>query len=470
MLMLLLATTLLAPLQSDPRDDAIARAGELQARLVALHKQVWEFAEVGLQEHRSSAALQEFLRSEGFAVEAGVAGMPTAFVASWGSGKPVIGILAEFDALPGVSQTADPVRTPRAGVEAGHACGHSVFGAASVGAACAAKRVLEARKLPGTIRLYGTPAEETLIGKQYMLLAGCFAGVDAVLAWHVDEHTGAENVYTKAAVSVKFRFHGVAAHASRSPELGRSALDGVELMNVGANYLREHVKSDTRIHYVITSGGGQPNVVPPEAEVWYYLRADKHADVERYFERLKQIAEGAALMSGTTFDMRVESDAHEVLPNHALALLLDRNLRRVGAPQFDAGEVAFAQKLQATLDPKPALAISSAIEAPSEQPIQTFASTDIGDLSWNFPVGHQRVCAAAADTAAHSWQWVASTGMSIGEKGLAVAAKSLAASAIELFTDPAQVEAARKDFAAMREPLSFVSLLPAGQKAPSSIR
>jgi aminobenzoyl-glutamate utilization protein B len=470
MLTLVVVAAFAALFRSDPRADAIARAGELQPALVAVHREIWEHAEVGLQEHRSSAALQQLLREHGFAVDSGVAGMPTAFVASWGSGEPVIGILAEFDALPGVSQTADPERKPRAGVAAGHACGHSIFGAASAGAACAAKSVIEARRLPGTIRLYGTPAEETGIGKQYMAMAGLFDDADAVLAWHADDKTQADLMYTKAVVSAKFRFHGSAAHASRNPELGRSALDAVELMNAGANFLREHVKPDARIHYVITDGGGQPNVVPPEAEVWYYVRADRHADVERYFERVKKIAEGAALMTETTFDVRVDSDSHEVLPNRTLALLLDRCLRLVGPPAFDERDVAFARKLQEPLDPRPERALADAIEALPEKPYQRQSSTDVGEVSWRVPVGHFTACAAAKDTPAHSWQWVASTGSTIGEKALGVAAKTLAAAALELFTDPAQVEAARKDFEAVRGPLEYRSFVPPGQKAPASIR
>ncbi len=455
---------------ADLRDDALARVSALEPQLIALHKQIWEYSEVGLKEVRSSAAMQEFLRAQGFEIQSGVAGMPTAFVASWGSGKPVIGILAEFDALPGVSQQAVPERKAREGVDAGHACGHSVFGAASAGAACSVKSVMEQHKLSGTIKLYGTPAEETAIGKQYMLLAGLFDGVDAVLSWHVRDLTFADYAYTKAVVSAKFRFHGLAAHASRDPEKGRSALDAVELMDVGANYLREHVKEDTRIHYVITNGGGQPNVVPPEAEVWYYLRANRHTDVERYFARLKKIAEGAALMTETTFDVRVDSDAHEVLPNRSLALLLDRNLRFVGPPKFDAAEIAFARKTQEPLENRPAEALSAVIEPVPEKPEQITSSTDIGDVSWRVPVGSISVCAAALGTAAHSWQWAASTGMSIGEKGLSVAAKTLAASAIELLTVPEQLEAARKDFHTLRDPLSFVSFVPTGQKAPTSIR
>jgi aminobenzoyl-glutamate utilization protein B len=459
-----------APELSALRSEAISRVREMQPELVAMHERIWGYAEVGLEERRSSAELQEFLRARGFSVEGGVAGMPTAFVASWGSGKPVIAILAEFDALPGLSQEAAPERRPREEGGAGHACGHSVFGAASAGAAAAAKGVLERYGIPGTVRLYGTPAEETAIGKQYMLLAGLFDDVDVALSWHVRDRTFADYAYTKAVVSAKFRFHGLAAHASREPEAGRSALDAVELMNVGANYLREHVREDARIHYVITDGGGQPNVVPPRAEVWYYVRADRHADVERYFERLKRIAEGAALMSETSFEVRVESDAHEVLPNRALAELLDANLRLVGAPEFDEAERAFARGVQRELDPRPEAPFAEGIDPLPERPWQITSSTDIGDLSWRMPVGSISVAATALGTPAHSWQWVACTGSPIGAKGLQVAAAALAASAVELARRPEAVAAAWTDVHAVRDPLDYVTLIPPGQQAPASIR
>jgi aminobenzoyl-glutamate utilization protein B len=436
-----------------------------------INRSIWTYAETGLEETRSSQELIRVLKDHGFTVEEGVAGMPTAFVASYGSGRPIVGILAEYDALPGLSQDASPERSERPGVTAGHGCGHSVFGTASTAAAIAAKRAIESGAARGTIRLYGTPAEETGIGKTYMLREGLFKDADAILSWHAGDRTTPAYNYTKANVSVKFRFAGLPAHASTSPHQGRSALDAVELMNVGVNYMREHVKEDTRIHYVVTQGGGQPNVVPPQAEVWYYLRADKHADVEEYFTWLREIAEGAARMTRTKLEaVQVDADMHEVLPNRALAEAIHRNLVLVGPPKFTDDEKAFARKTQAPLGRALDRALSEVVEPMPEEPGQGPASTDVGDISWFVPVGQLTAATHTFGAPGHSWQIVACTGTSIGEKGMMVAAKALAATAIDLFTTPALVETAKADFASIRGPLNYVTLIPEGQKAPKTIR
>ena len=436
-----------------------------------INRNIWSYAETGLEETRSAQELMAVLKEHGFTVEAGVAGMPTAFVASYGSGRPIVGILAEYDALPGLSQDASPERKERAGASAGHGCGHSVFGTASTAAAIAAKRAIESGAARGTIRLYGTPAEETGIGKTYMLREGLFKDADAILSWHAGDTTTPAYNYTKANVSVKFRFAGLPAHASASPHDGRSALDAVELMSVGVNYMREHVKEDTRIHYVITNGGGQPNVVPPAAEVWYYLRADKHADVEEYFTWLREIAEGAARMTRTKLEtLQVDADMHEVLPNRALARAIHRNLELVGPPRFTDDEKAFARKTQAPLGRPLERALSEVIEPMPETPGQGVASTDVGDISWFVPVGQLTAATHTFGAPGHSWQIVACTGTSIGEKGMMVAAKALAATAIDLFTSPSLVDEAKADFKAIRDPLNYVTLIPEGQKAPKTIR
>lgn len=436
-----------------------------------VNRNIWGYAETGLQETRSAQELITVLEANGFQIDRGVAGMPTAFVATFGSGRPVVGILAEYDALPGLSQDASPDRKERPGVTAGHGCGHSVFGTASTAAAIAAKRAIESGAARGTIRLYGTPAEETGIGKTYMLREGMFKDADVILSWHAADTTTPAYNYTKANVSVKFRFSGLPAHASASPHDGRSALDAVELMSVGVNYMREHVKEDTRIHYVITNGGGQPNVVPPEAEVWYYLRADKHADVEQYYTWLRDIAEGAARMTRTKLSaVQVDADMHEVLPNRALAEVIHRNLTIVGAPKFTEEEKAFARQTQAPLGRTFDRALSEVVEPMPAQPDQGVASTDVGDISWFVPVGQLTAATHTFGAPGHSWQIVACTGTSIGEKGMMVAAKALAATAIDLFTTPALVEKARADFKAIRDPLNFVTLIPEGQKAPKAIR
>jgi aminobenzoyl-glutamate utilization protein B len=439
--------------------------------LKRVNRSIWTYAETGLEETKSAKELMDLLRANGFAIEAGVAGMPTAFVASSGSGRPIIGILAEYDALPGLSQEAAPEQKPRAGAAAGHGCGHSVFGTASTAAAIAVKKAMEAGGGRGTIRLYGTPAEETGIGKTYMLREGLFKDADVILGWHAADRTKSSFNYTKANVSVKFRFSGLPAHASSSPHEGRSALDAVELMSVGVNYMREHIKEDARIHYVITNGGGQPNVVPPETEVWYYIRANKHADVETYFEWIKEIADGAARMSRTKLTaVRVDADMHEVLPNRTLSEIIQRNLELVGAPAFSAEEKAFARKTQAPLGRALDRALSETVEPLPDRPAQELASTDVGDISWFVPVGQLTAATYTFGAPGHSWQIVACTGTSIGEKGMMVAAKALAGAALDLYASPDLVARAKTDFKAVRDPLTFVTLIPEGQKAPKSIR
>ncbi len=453
-------------------DAVIEHIDEIHRRMLEVNQAIWSYAEPGLEETRSSKELQEWLSENGFSIRPGVSGMPTAFVASYGAGKPVIAFLAEYDALVGVSQKAVPRREPREdpAIVAGHGCGHSVFGTGTTAAAIALSLVMAAEKLPGTVRLYGTPAEETVDAKTYMLRDGLFDDVDAVLSWHASDRTGASYSYSKAVVGARFTFHGLPAHASTSPHQGRSALDGLELMNIGANYLREHVPQDTRIHYVVTEGGGQPNVVPPSASSWYYVRADRHDTVEQVFTRLVDIARGAALMSGTEMTYVVDGDAHEVLPNRALSHLIHENLVRVGPPAFDDEERAFARETQKDLASVPDRALFAGVEPVPEKPEQRASSTDQGDLSWHVPTGSLVVASYAFGAPGHSWQVAASTGTSIGEKAMTVAAKTLAATGLELLTKPALLEQARESFREVRDPLAFRSLLPEGARAPESIR
>lgn len=459
--------------QSDPKAVALGWIDANGQTLNRINRNIWTWAETGLEEVRSSRELQDVLAANGFTVEAGVAGMPTAFVATYGSGSPVIGLLAEFDALPGLSQEASAERKARPEVAAGHGCGHSVFGTASTGAAIGLKQALASGAIRGTVKLFGTPAEETGIGKTYMLREGSFRGVDVLLSWHAGDVTRASWDYSKAVVSVKFRFEGLPAHASVSPHRGRSALDAVELMSVGVNYMREHVKEDTRIHYVITNGGGQPNVVPPSAEVWYYLRANTHADVEESFVWLKEIAQAAAAMSRTTLaETRVDADMHQVLPVRTLVEVVQRNLEQIGAPTFDDREKAFARAMQKPLGgPVPELALSERVEPlAAGPPAQGTHSTDVGDLTWFFPVGQLTSTTHAYLAPGHSWQIVACTGMSIGEKGMMVAAKALAGSAVDLYRSPDLVQRAKDDHKTALAGLKYVTLIPEGQRAPKTIR
>lgn len=462
------------PELSPSQRSALTEIEKRDAELKSLNRAIWEFAEVGLEEHRSAALLVEKLKSAGFEVKTGVSDMPTAFVASFGSGKPIIGILAEYDALPGLSQKASPDREAVREGEPGHGCGHSGLGTGAVEAAIAVKEALEQHKIAGTIRLYGTPAEETLIGKVYMLLDKQFDDLDVCLHWHPSNKNGVWNQNSKAAVSVKFSFAGTAAHASGSPDSGRSALDAVELMNVGVNFMREHVKQDARLHYVITDGGGQPNVVPAKATVWYFIRANAHKDVESYFKWVNEIAQGAAMMTRTKVSVQVDTDCHEIIPNAPLAEVMDRNLRLVGAPQFNEEEKAFARRLQqpliAEFGREFPVAIKEDIEPLNAPPEAAGGSTDVGDISWHIPtIGLRTVC-AAAESPGHSWQNVAAIGTSIGEKGIVCAAKTLALTALDLFEKPELVTAAKADFKKRMEGRAYVSLVPNGQKPPRKIR
>ena len=406
---------------------------------------IWRYAEVGYQEKQSSALLQKELADAGFTVQAGVADMPTSFIATAGSGQPVIAILAEFDALPGLSQAAVATRSPIEGKSAAHACGHNLFGAGSAGAALALKDWLAARGLPGTVRLYGTPAEEGGAGKVYMVRAGLFKDVDVALHWHAGDRNDASQNGSNSNKSGKFRFHGVSSHAAAAPEKGRSALDAVEAMDMMANMMREHMPQEARLHYVITRGGSAPNVVPDFAEVFYYVRHPDPQVVHALWERLTRIAEGAALGTGTTWDVEVIHGAYPLLPNHTLGHVVQASLERVGGVQYDAAETAFAQQIYATLA-SPARALGSERVVQPYAPEQHYGSTDVGDVSWSVPTAGFNTATWVPGTSAHSWQAAAAGGMSIGIKGMNNASRVLALTAARLYLDPALVKRARAEF------------------------
>ena len=407
------------------------------------HK-IWEYAEVGFQETQSSALLQATLSKEGFKVESNVAGMPTAFTATYGSGKPVIGILGEFDALPGVSQEAMPELKPIPNKGAGHACGHHLFGTASAAAAIEVKNWLVANKKSGTIRFYGTPAEEGGSGKVYMVRDGLFSDVDVVLHWHPGASNSAGWGNSLSNKSGKFRFYGVASHAAASPERGRSALDAVEAMNDMVNMMREHVSDATRIHYVITRGGEAPNVVPAFAEVYYYVRHPKPAEVKSVWERVTRAAEGAALGTDTKMKFEVTGGVYNMLPSESLAKVMDANLRTVGGYAFNEQEREFGKKIQETFSGSiPTLETTSEIGELKEN--ESGGSTDVADISWVVPTAGLRTATWVPGTAAHSWQAVAAGGTSIGHKGMMIAAKTMALTAIDLFNTPLVIEESWKE-------------------------
>ena len=412
----------------------------------AIAQQIWDWAELGYQEEKSANLLQQTLKEAGFKIDARVADIPTAFVASYGSGEPVIGILGEYDALPGISQQAIPEKKALVDGGSGHACGHHLFGTASAGAAIAIKEWLQKTGKSGTIRFYGTPAEEGGAGKVYLVRAGLFDDVDAVLHWHPSSGNGASAASSLANKSAKFKFYGKAAHAAASPERGRSALDAVEALNYMVNLMREHVPSEARIHYVITSGGEAPNVVPAFAEVFYYTRHPEMKEVKSIFERVVKAAEGAALGTGTKMEYEVIHGIYNVLPNETLSRVMYKNLEMVGGVTYTPEEKVFAEKIMASYpDKKVSVADAAAI-----QPFQVIrrgrgGSTDVGDVSWAVPTAGMRAATWVPGTGAHSWQAVAAGGMSIGKKGMLVAAKTIALSAVDLFNNPSTTTTAKRE-------------------------
>ncbi|MEP1095362.1 MAG: M20 family metallopeptidase [Cyclobacteriaceae bacterium] len=445
-LTILLTLSVLLPAFSQKEKDKIIKSLDTQSdKYAQIATQIWDWAEVGYQEEKSSALLSDMLEKEGFTIEKGVADIPTAFVAEYGSGSPVIAILAEFDALPGVSQKAIPTRDPVVEGGAGHACGHHLFGTASSAAGIEVKRWLESSGKSGTVRVYGTPAEEGGAGKVYMVRAGLFDDVDVTLHWHPGSGNVANPGSSLANKSAKFRFYGEASHAAGSPERGRSALDGVESMNMMVNMLREHVPQETRIHYVITRGGEAPNVVPAFAEVFYYTRHPNVANVKEIFEKVVNCAKGAALGTNTTMDYEVIHGLYNLLPNETLSKVMHANLTKVGGVKYDDGNTAFAQKILETYKGDYKLEDANRISPFSTEIRKSAGSTDVGDVSWAVPTAGMSAATWVPGTSAHTWQAVAAGGTSIGHKGLIVAAKTIALTAVDIYNNPKIVDEAKKE-------------------------
>ena len=454
-----------------------------EKKLIELSDQVWEYAEVAMEEYRSSSLLADYLEELGFKVERGVAEMPTAFVASYGKGKPVVGILGEYDALPGLSQEVDPEQKPIEKGAPGQGCGHNLFGVASLGAAAAVKEAIDQGKVKGTVRFYGCPAEETLTGKVYMVKAGLFEDVDISLAWHPGGINSMWIGSDQAMNSAKFRFYGRTAHAAGDPWNGRSALDAVELMNVGSNYLREHIITDARVHYVITNGGEAPNIVPDEAEVWYYVRAPKRHQVEEIYDRLVKIAEGAALMTETELEIDFLTGCYNSLHNHTVGDVLFEKLEEVGAPSFSEADKAFAEKVSESFKPKQKETAvskysSEAAEKLMEKPLCDIViepqgagrvsggSTDVADVSWVTPTAQFTTACNVLGAAGHSWQFTAAAGMGIGHKGMITAAKVLGLGALEFLNDEQLVDKAKNEFENAVKKNPYSSPLPKEAKPP----
>ncbi len=422
--------------------------------------QIWDFAEVGYKEVKSSALHVQHLKEAGFTVETGVAGIPTAFVATYGSGQPSIGILAEYDALPGITQNAVAEKSPAVGKNAGHACGHHLFGTASVSAGIAIKELIAAGKLKGTIKVYGCPAEEGGSGKVFLVRAGLFNDLDAVIHWHPDDVNAVSTTSALANKSAKFKFYGISAHAAAAPDQGRSALDAVEAMDNMVNMMREHIPQETRIHYVITNGGKAPNVIPDFAEVYYYVRHPKRKDVVEIFDRVVKAAEGAALGTGTTMKYDIIGGTHDLLINKTLAEVMQTNLEKVGGVTYTEDEKVFAKKLQPTFIGTPVAVETAATVRPISYISEgNSGSTDVGDVSYAKPTVGLRAATWVPGTPAHSWQAIASGGTEIGTKGMLVASKSMALTAIDLMTNPAIIQKANEEFKASIGDYKYRALL-----------
>lgn len=461
-----------AQISASDRAEIQRRIDARAEHLAGVAQQIWEFAEVGYKETRSAALLRDELRAAGFAITDQVAGIPTAFSAQAGSAGPVIGILGEYDALPGLFQEAVPRKQPRRSTGPGHGCGHNLFGTASAAAAIAVKEWLAEKKRPGTVRFYGCPAEEGGGGKIYMARAGAFADCDVVLHWHPASDNRASAATSLANLTGKFRFRGKAAHAAGSPAKGRSALDGVMIFTHAIELLREHVPQTTRLHYVITNGGDAPNIVPAFSEVYLYLRSPEMATIDAVWPRVLKCAEAGALATETSYELELVSSVYNMLPNDPLAELLDRNLRAVGGLQYSAEENAFAEALRQTFIaeglPIPKPGGETRIGAIDRE--VSYGSTDVSDVSWQVPTGGFKTATFVPGTPGHSWQSTACSGMSIGHKGMIVAAKVLALSTLDLLTDPQEIAAAKKDFAERKGGQEYRSRLPAEQKPPLNYR
>jgi len=451
----------------DERATALEHARALQAEVSEMSMRLWDYSEIALRETRSAAYLTDLLESEGFTVERGVADMPTAFVASWGTGSPTVGILAEYDALPGIGNAPRPERTPREdGHRHGQGCGHTLFGAGSVAGAIAVKRTMEDEGVRGTIKLFGTPAEETVVGKVYMARDGVFDGVDMMLEWHPGLETEVGNTVSKAMNNFRVRFRGQAAHSSADPWNGRSALDAVELMNDAVNLMREHVRPTTRIHYVISDGGMAPNVVPETAEVWYYVRDSDRELVDGWYDWLLKIAEGAAMATRTTHEVYLTTGVHEYLLNRPLQEALQANMEALGDPEYPEEFHEFARQLQAFLEIEETGLTTEVHPLPAEPEIGMGGSTDVAEASHMMPTAGFSVTSAAAGIPWHSWATSASHGTQGSVVAAQRAAEILAVTSVQLLTDSKLRERAQSFFDGAKGGEPYVSPIPADQEPP----
>jgi aminobenzoyl-glutamate utilization protein B len=452
------------------KQDIIQWLEDNKPRFTDMADEIWKFAEVPWKEFKSSKLQADFLEKEGFEIIWDLAGMNTSFVAEWGEGQPIIGFVGEYDALENLSQKVQPTKEPLVEGAPGHGCGHNLLGTAAVAAAIAMRYWLESTGKKGVVRYYGCPAEEGGAAKAFMARAGIFDDLDVAFNFHPGPINYPQKASAVGVNNIKFRFHGISAHAGGSPHLGRSALDAVELMNVGVNYLREHVTDNVRIHYSITHGGDLPNVVPPEAEVWYYIRAHKPDEMDDVTNRVRKIAEGATMMTETTVEENFITVTGSVLSNHYLADLQYEAMKLVGPIEYTPSEMAFAQKIN-DANPKNVTQFyknASELKLPDEirEQVEELSgapllginlpsfdegeirtgSTDVGDLSWKAPVSMLRTTCMPTGVAGHDWGIVASSGMSIGHKGMQHAAKIMALAAMECYSNPEHIRRTREEF------------------------
>lgn len=432
------------------------------SELTDLSDRIWSFEEIAFRETKSADALANYAESKGFQVQRGVAEIPTAFVAEYGSGKPIIGIMGEFDALPGLSQKTVPHKEPLNDGQPGHGCGHNLFGVASLGAATAIKELIEDGKLKGTIRFYGTPAEEKFFGKLWMVRAGLFDDVDVMMDWHPSDVTKVGIQSGLALVDFLVEYYGQAAHASADPWNGRSAQDALELYTTGIQYYREHVKPSVRIHYHIQDAGKVVNVVPDYAKIWTRVRDTKRDGMEKVWKQVERIAEGASMMANVDFKISLISGVHEVLVNRKGGAVLQANLETLGAIEYTEGEQDFAKKIQEATDSE-ILGIESKIE-PMEETLENpgGGSTDVGDVSWVVPTIRLRATTAPKGTPWHSWAVVACGGMSIGHKGMAYAAKALSMTMIDLYEDENLRAEIKAEFKERKGDYIYKGIVPPG--------
>ncbi|WP_042149908.1 M20 family metallopeptidase [Paucisalibacillus sp. EB02] len=455
-------------------DEIIERKRDLY---INISEKIWNFAEMSYEEKESAELLCKSLEEQGFEVERGVAGIDTAFIGSYGSGGPVVAILGEFDALAGLSQEKGVAEyRPLSKNGSGHGCGHNLLGTGAFAAAVAVKEYMQENGLSGTVRYYGCPAEESGDGKTYMVREGLFDDVDFALTWHPMSVNAVSYMNALATYQVYFRFKGRASHAATSPHLGRSALDAVELMNVGVNYLREHIIDDARIHYAITNTGGfSPNVVQAEAEVLYLIRAPKVGEVENIYQRVHKIAQGAALMTETELEIEFDSGTSDLIRNTTLDKVMLENFQKLGVPEFTEGEINFAEKIQATLteeeladlwdDSLRGKALTDVI-LPLQGEEKAFGSTDVADVSWVTPTAQVHTTCIANGTSLHTWQVVSQVGTSIGHKGMLHAGKVIAATAVEMMQNEDLIQQAKKDLQAKLGGKRYVSPIPSDVVPP----